>query len=1675
MITPNPKIAQCLDRDRLELLDLSLRNPLLNYESTKRRTPRLGLIIPDESSLQVLRLLVQEGRAFSFQPAPRLAASPAKPSPITPPAPQNAVSSSAPSDSGGEPAVPPNDPAPHAPSPGTKPPGGPATPDPDSRDTKLNTQLDPEELTKRLTKLERNARASLEERGVNTLFLALGMLDWTTSDAPSDVHRAPLVLIPVKLERTSIRERFRLKHTGDDPLRNLSLAEKLRIDFRLDLPAWDEEEGLDLDSYFAAVENLIKEQPGWSVDRNAIRLGFFSFTKFLMYNDLAETTWPDPQRPSIHPILRSLIEGRFQEPPPAAAENDPLDPVLARVDPCLVLDSDASQSLAILDVVAGRSLVIQGPPGTGKSQAITNLIADAIHRGRTVLFVAEKLAALEVVKRRLDHAGLGNACLELHSHNANRKAVVSELARTAQCDRPAQGAVDASQNQDLLEMDRKALRDHVTALHTPLAPSGISPYQAVAMHFEAESLRGAAVWPKLELPAAPSWTSADRERHAQAIHGLEQASAALGLPAEQHLFWGVGLLPLLPADLEALRNPAQEASQALHLLDQAREAAKSAFGSGLQSGLEGIQSFLAIWSRLRQLASIGGIDPSAGFWRLESRSLESLVDRGRTLAALHAAFDSRLLPHAWDAEVTDLRQTLDHVGRAWYRWLAPSYWKARGKLRRLCRGKPPRKPAERVELLDAIITSQSLRAAIEKDEPLGSRAFGSLWRADRSDWDALGTVLSDVQAIQVAAEQSQIDSAALAAVADPTRFKSFDDLVRPLDPGLAAARQKWESLVQRLQLDPAVASRLTQLPLDQLAEKTAAWSQKLEDLPPLLAWNQAARQAREIGLEPLIPIAASWLEAPRLLQPLVNATLADALIRQATSERAELARFNGLTHEQRIARFTQRDRAALEANRIRAALKHWEALPRQNVALGQLAILRREFEKKARHLPVRQLITKAGLAVQAIKPVFLMSPLSVATYLPPGSLSFDLVIFDEASQVRPVDAYGALLRAKQAVVVGDKQQLPPTAFFDRLVSDDAPVDDEDASAGAGQDLESILGLFDAAGAPSRMLRWHYRSRHESLITVSNQQFYQNRLVVFPSPCRDANTLGLSLRFLPDARYDRGKTRTNPQEADAVARAVVDFARAQLSFPVENRQTLGVAAFSLPQAEAIADRVDALRAEEPDLDPFFAAGGPEPFFVKNLESVQGDERDVIFLSIGYARSADGSLPMNFGPLNAAGGQRRLNVLISRAKRRMVVFTALRSDEIDTSRTAAEGVHALKTFLAFAESQDRSNSSPQSQDAPGTTDGSLADHLVRKLAEAGFPADRAVGSSDGRVEVAVLDPDQPDQYLLAIETDGPPYTLPRTTTDRDRLREQVLRGLGWSVHHVWTFDWLYHSSQLWERLLLAIADARKSAAAARENAAQLKPATPPRQTPPASPDHGESGAPNAPSPSPGKDQEKPKPDPRLKEASPPPQEKKTAPASSEPDSPAIPYSLAHIKLKLPRDTELPDANPDAIAHAVAQVVEQEGPIHVTEACRRVADAAGVKRMGSRIQDALDAAIDRAIRGRSIVRKEDFLWPADCQIPPLRDRSELPAASRKPELVPPEEWAAAVARLVADSLGATPEELAPAVARLLGFPRTSEDIASQVESALARLIAAGAIQKQGDHLVARPAQEPPDSRFV
>jgi very-short-patch-repair endonuclease len=737
----------------------------------------------------------------------------------------------------------------------------------------------------------------------------------------------------------------------------------------------------------------------------------------------------------------------------------------------------------------------------------------------------------------------------------------------------------------------------------------------------------------------------------------------------------------------------------------------------------------------------------------------------------------------------------------------------------------------------------------------------------------------------------------------------------------------------------------------------------------------------------------------------------EKLCRVAFAAWPSLREFDGDGHDRLVEEFRDADEARLKLARLRALLRHHDELPKRVAGAGGTGVLLSELERKRGHRSPRRLLRDAGTVVQAIKPIFMMSPLSVAQFLEPGGIDFDLLVVDEASQVQPVDAFGAFARSRQRVVVGDAKQLPPTRFFAKLTSNDEEERDEEEEPAMAQakDVESILGLCAARGMGESMLRWHYRSRHQSLIAVSNHEFYEGKLFVVPSPSLGSDARGLSLRLVRDAVYDRGKTSTNRVEARAVCAAVVEHARTR------PEDSLGVAAFSMAQQRAILDELELVRRDHPELEDFLAAHPFEPFFVKNLENVQGDERDAIFLSVGYGPDATGKVVMNFGPLGGDGGERRLNVLISRAKSRCVVFSSIRADQIDLSRAKGRGVSAFKTFLQYAESGRLSTALPDAREE----DSPFEVAVRRAIEPLGYEVHPQVGEAGFFVDLGVVDPDRPGRYLLGVECDGAAYHSSLSARDRDRLRQAILENHGWTIHRVWSVDWFQRPNRELEKIVAALEAAKAERLDEERRALEALP-------PPPRPVSQEEGVTRV-----------------------------NSEAAAEPAL-AEPYVVAAFDV--PRDVEPHLVDVATMAAIVRRVVDIEGPIHETEVVARVRDLWGLGRAGSRIQQAVGVAIERLKKSGACRAEESCLDLPDRPVR-VRDRDGAPSSSlRKQENLPPSELRAAALAFLRACHGANRDDAVAGAIRLLGFKSVSAGLRQVGGAAVDQLLASGDAQEVG-----------------
>lgn len=1452
--------------------------------------------------------------------------------------------------------------------------------------------VDEKELEAKLVELYRNARSTLQEGGANTLFMALGFLNWTRDDKGGQKYKAPLILIPVSLHRKSARSAFTVCLHEDEPRFNPTLIEMLRQDFDLNLGVVDgelphDDAGLDVALIWRTVSQAVRDIKGWEVSDEVV-LASFSFAKYLMWVDLTQRT--DQLRQSA--VVRHLIDT-----PRDPFRSTVAFPIAKQMDadfsPDMTfcpLPADSSQLSAVMAGAKGKDFVLIGPPGTGKSQTIANLIAQCLAEGKRVLFVSEKIAALDVVYRRLREVGLGEFCLELHSSKARKLDVITQLQRAWD----AQGDVDPNEwraQAVKLKRHRDELNHYVERLHHRHA-NGLSIYKAIGnvvdgadlplielawtdgnahdlaqldllrdvserlrVNADAVGIDELLAGPLMAVGRAdwtPTWQQAfigaarlvvpATEAVQRAISAFQDATGLVGLPTNRRARsavadlcrclpeafnhqWGFVFDPNARELLGRLREgvklvrehraltaqicPAWSESviarckRALSLLAE-RERVHTELGkpwsadavSELEKGLRLLDDLAAsedslsvrygqqieqinvyqllrgwmdaersVWPmsllrkrqitkalqncvsgtgdpdvakdlttlvRIRDLKSelssieIGpvaegvwaGLKTRQEFVRTALRFQESLaqarqradwidqefepIENGRCGAGLAAELNRLRMLRDLDAEISGMRALGNDTGGLWdghstnARLLAAAICFA-ASLRDVqeagvLQGEHDEVAASECgTVLAADYQWLRLRAVVEEK----LRGFDDLRLLAGGTWAVLQT--DEVSVDRLILFHAKV-SAAIGNLADSMEDtvalrQAFRQLVGEGNAVLEASGRFVEIAKQYLSalevLQPALEQLLTsgsfsegvalhfnELQLDDLITCCRQIVSAEPRLKAWCAWRRVRDEALALSLAPVVHALESGVVPPSGVLKAFETNYSRWWLNRVVDDEPVIRSFVSAEHEKRIGDFRALDKQFTDLTRawVRASL--CSGMPKADTVTrtSEWGVLRHEISKKKQHMPLRELMTNIPTVLGKLTPCLLMSPLSIAQYLAADASTFDLVVFDEASQIPVWDAIGAMARGKQVVMVGDPKQLPPTAFFDRA---DSSSDDEDVES----DLESILDECMGANMPTMNLAWHYRSRNESLIAFSNHRYYGGGLITFPSPVTDDRAV--SLHHVAGV-YEKGGARINKVEAKSLVADIV----AKLKAPGfrESKLTIGVVTFNSEQMTLIEDLLDDERRKDPSLEPYFSELELEPLFVKNLESVQGDERDIIYFSITYGPDLAGAVSMNFGPMNRDGGERRLNVAITRARHELRVFSSLKADQFDLSRTQAAGVRDLKHFLEFAERGPRALAEA-TKGSLGGFESPFEEAVASALASKGWQVQTQIGASSFRVDLGVVHPDAPGTFLCGVECDGATYHRSATARDRDMLREQVLRGLGWEIVRIWSTDW------------------------------------------------------------------------------------------------------------------------------------------------------------------------------------------------------------------------------------------------------------------------------------------------
>ena len=1140
-----------------------------------------------------------------------------------------------------------------------------------------------DDARRRLRAIHKTAIMNLEEKGIDTCFAAIGLASWEVEQGTAP--NAPVVLLPLQVESTGAAGRdFEITVAGDAHL-NPVLTHILRSEHDIETEDAEANVAEEPPTALEGFRRLLDElSESWSALPDLaiaprVVVSIFSYSTMPLVTDLEANGEMFAENDVVaamagDPDAREMLQSRICDPDPHQPDQD------RPADEFLVLDADSSQHMAINRVLGGESLVIQGPPGTGKSQTIANLISALVARGKRVLFVAEKRAAIEAVTKRLDQVDLGNLVMDMHGGVTSRRDFARTLADSLEHVATIP-ALDHSALHGRLQQRRDALVANDAALHGARDPWGLSVFEMQGRLLEIPD--DAVTDLRLSTEAARTIDHSGYEQLADDIEEWVQSGGHTF--AHDHPEWS--------------RSTIVTSDEARAAFDLIRDLA--------HDRLPGTRA--AVFAAVDE---VGLARPeTVAEWRTVAELLARLAD---TMESLR--------PDIFELDFEAQRTALAPArGSRWARitaqLLSREYRAARAEVQALSRDTEDLSTEAALEIVE--------RAAVHVRE-----------------WRERGGAGQPRIPEGLAALQDEV----AARVRDLETLGSIIGL-RELD---VLPYERLARTLQQLASEPAVVAGIPRLREIEArfreAGITAVTDRVGDDVPP----GVAARAVEH-----------AWLR--RILDDL-----------EFNDRR--LSAFDSDGHSRRREEFVEADKRHLQSTPQRVHRLTAEAIIKMmNTHPEEAALIRREAAKKRRHLSVRQLFARAPHVLSALRPCWTMSPVLAAEMIPADRLLFDVVVFDEASQIPPAEAIGSLARAPQAVIAGDSRQLPPTSFFGRDSQAEDEDEDEDVVA-LTADIESLLDAADAL-LRDNMLQWHYRSRDDRLIGFSNHHIYGGSLTAFPGATVSSPISHQLVPFRPIVGVTG--TRSNPDEVERVVELILDHARANPD------ETLGVIAFGQHHADNIDNALTRRLSEldDPSLDDFFSEQNEERFFVKNIERVQGDERDVIILSVGYHKDANGNLPYRFGPILQEGGERRLNVAVTRARSRITLVSSFSHRDMDPDRSTARGVILLRQYLEYAASGGE-NLGADASDLPlNPFELSIKEGLERR----GIPVKPQFGVSGYRIDFACAHPDEPGRMVLAIEADGASYHSTPTARDRDRLRQEVLENKGWRFHRIWSTAW------------------------------------------------------------------------------------------------------------------------------------------------------------------------------------------------------------------------------------------------------------------------------------------------
>ena len=1236
---------------------------------------------------------------------------------------------------------------------------------------RIRTFMAEEDLAKGMKYLQRQAKLSMEENGSNTLYLALGFLKWYESDVSQKPRYAPLVMVPVDVNKKLQDKSYHIRTRDEEPQINITLLEFLRQDFGMDIGGLDplpmDENGVDIPLVLNTVRKSIMEKKNWDVLPLTF-LGIFSFSRFIMWNDLRNRS----AEIMSNKVVASLISGKMEWEPKENTVAEGLDARVKPSDMAVVMSADASQLVAIETAAKGESFVLHGPPGTGKSQTITNMIANALYQGKSVLFVAEKMAALSVVQKRLEKVGLAPFCLELHSNKAQKQAVLAQLERTLE----AGGKKSSGEYQayaEKLYAERCKLNEVVEALHEKQA-SGLSIYELVGKYELMKAYED-------KIYFTEEWAmDVNRQAYDACLASLSECSA-IGKECGGLVHHALKEFKIYEYSMQ-LRKEWEEILGRYQVALREKGGVLAQLGADLELPETASMDDLCLLERVASylLGMEELYDPLLkDMYAVKAEdTVRSEIIKGRDYQNIRKELLTHFKPAVFDYDIVNARQRLITAQGKWALAKKMEINALVKELRFLAMNTNMVQEGNLEKLYERIELYHQMKGNMIEN-PAFENAFAGLYNKDETDWEHLTAVYEKHLALCKIFTENEYKSGFAPVLSGLVTDGGVAELMRAEKAGFELFLEKSKvcleienQLISRFGLDWNVFRKEEDL-IATLFERCGGWISHGEELRSYVAYCNAEKNAEALGLAEITEAYRKGELKEDEFIPAFECNFAKAAASGAIASRDVLAHFNGAGFTAAIERFCEVSNQFETLTREETVARLSARIPEAGEGIAgtsEIGILRKAIKSQRRAMPIRKLFNEIPVLLRRICPCMLMSPISVAQYIDPSFPKFDLVIFDEASQLPTGESVGALARGENVIVVGDPKQLPPTSFFMTNQYNEENIEVED--------MESLLDDCLALGMPQNHLLWHYRSRHESLIAYSNMTYYDNKLYTFPSP----NDRVSEVKWVyVEGQYDRGKTKQNRAEAEAVVEEVLRRLRDEEL----RKSSIGVVTFSSVQQELIDDLMQEALHKEPELEQY-CVNVEEPLFIKNLENVQGDERDVILFSVGYGPDANGRVAMNFGPLNQDGGWRRLNVAISRSRKSMMIYSSFRPEKLDLSRTAAAGIVGLKGFLEFA--ARGKNAFYQSADTMKLRNSDVAKSIVARLQEAGYDADLDIGTSEYKMDIGVMDPENPDKYCLGILLDGENYMATATARDRNLGQPSVLKGLGWNLHRVWTLDWL-----------------------------------------------------------------------------------------------------------------------------------------------------------------------------------------------------------------------------------------------------------------------------------------------